>query len=106
MKKLFTFFFFIFSFSLSGAAQPLYLHWTKFFGGTMSETPRDAVATSDGGIVFTGNTSSFDGDIPYSSPDTNNGMRYNLMVGKIDSNKQLAWMKVYGGQREDYGYRV
>ncbi|HYD22215.1 MAG TPA: hypothetical protein VEB40_12120, partial [Flavipsychrobacter sp.] len=103
MKKLFKVFFFIFFICFQAKAQHLYLHWTQFFGGTMTEAPRDGVATSDRGVVFTGTTSSFDGDIPYSSPDTNNGMRYNLMVGKIDSNKQLAWMKVYGGQREDYG---
>ena len=106
MKKLFPVFFFIFFFSLSSPAQPLYPHWTKFFGGTMSEIPRDAVATFDGGVVFTGLTSSYDGDVPYSPPDTLNGMRYNIMVGKIDSNKQLEWMKVYGGQQWDYAYKV
>ncbi|HYD21212.1 MAG TPA: hypothetical protein VEB40_07055 [Flavipsychrobacter sp.] len=107
MKKLFALFF-IFSFCLGSVcqAQPLALYSTKFFGGTLDETIRDAIQTNDGGIVFTGGSASIDGDVPVTLPDTNNSLRYNIMVGKIDSNKQLSWLKIYRGQRKDFGYRV
>ena len=82
------------------------LYSTKFFGGTLDETIRDAIQTNDGGIVFTGGSASIDGDVPVTPPDTNNSLRYNIMVGKIDSNKQLSWLKIYRGQRWDFGYRV
>jgi hypothetical protein len=107
MKKFFCIsLIFLFFFAAVGQAQPLYLHWTKFFGGTLSEVVHDAIPSNNGSIVFTGLACSIDGDIPSSPPDTNNSLRYNLMVGKIDSNKQLSWVKIYRGQRKDHGYCV
>ncbi|HYD20156.1 MAG TPA: T9SS type A sorting domain-containing protein [Flavipsychrobacter sp.] len=103
MKKLFTVFFFIFFFSLSGSAQPLYLNWTKFIGGTSGDGGYVAISTSDGGILFGGLTSDTigSGDIPASSPDSQSILANNLLLGKIDSNRQLSWIKVYGGHRTD-----
>ena len=30
----------------------------------------------------------------------------NVLVGKIDSNQQISWIKVYGGSSGDAGYSV
>lgn len=88
-------------------AQDLHVEWTRFIGGTSYDEASDAIETSDKGIVFTGYTNSADGDIPLNTPDTaTNTNKSNLVIGKLDSNRQLSWVKVYGGSHADYGVKV
>ncbi|MBL7720018.1 MAG: T9SS type A sorting domain-containing protein [Flavipsychrobacter sp.] len=107
MKKLFLSVF-VLCYGFVCEAQPLYVNWTKFIGGAVGDISYTATATVDGGIVFagmTGDTSGL-GDIPASPPDSQSILANNLLVGKLDSNRQLAWVKVYGGHRIDRALKV
>lgn len=99
--------------SFPGYCQQLRVSWTKYIGGDSVDQANYATSTSDGGIVFTGWTRSgmygtLSGDIPGNWADTAyNGLsQQNLVVGKLDSNRQLSWVKIYGGKSPDYGHRV
>ena len=89
-------------------AQPYYVHWTKFIGGQLGDETNHAIQTTDSSIVFVGSTSDTlgNGDIPASQSDSFNSVPQNLLIGKLDSNKQIAWIKVYGGSRADQGRKV
>jgi hypothetical protein len=98
----------IFLFGFSSHAQPLYVNWTKYIGGTGGDLCWHAISTSDGGIVFVGRTTDTlgSGDIPSSPPDSQSIQSNNVIIGKLDSNKHLSWLKVYGGRRMDQGVKV
>jgi len=74
----------------------------------MSDYAFHSISTPDSSIVFVGMTSDTIGnyDIPASQNDSQVSAPTNLLVGKMDSNKQLAWVKVYGGSRRDEGIKV
>jgi len=86
-------------------AQQLHVNWTRFIGGSRGQFAQKAIPTKDGGIVFAGNTSSISsggGDIPTGITDSS----MNVMVGKLDSNKQLMWIKILGGTLQDNAFSV
>lgn len=66
------------------------------------------IATKDKGIAFTGETNCWGGgNVPSNPPDTNvASSKSNLFVGKLDSNMQLSWIKVYGGKWVDVGFNI
>ena len=107
-RKLYTFLsLFFLSFPLVGFAQPLYLHWSKFFGTAGDDRVADAILTSDSSVVFVGLTADTTGlyDFPLTPPDSSFPW-VNLVVGKIDTGKQLTWTKVYRGSRRESGQSI
>jgi hypothetical protein len=64
-----------------------------------------SIPTADKGILFVGSDMENPGGIiPYFPTDTSiNG---NVMIGKIDSNHQISWIKVFGGSQDDGGNSV
>ncbi len=101
MKKLF---FYLIIFSLLTTivkAQSLYIDSTRFVGGADAcggTECRYAFKTVDGNIFFSGvtNCANGGGNIP-----VNFVGEENIVVGKLDSNLNVVWVKVYGGSRSD-----
>jgi hypothetical protein len=88
--------------------QSLMLNKTRFVGSTAHcyANCRFSIATSDGGILFVGETDCFTGggDIPPSPADSGaSSLPVNLLIGKLDSDMNVTWVKVYGGSRTDFG---
>jgi Secretion system C-terminal sorting domain len=103
MKKILSLLFILFSYTYPTYAQELHVNWTRFVG---TANAYYAIPTRDGGIVFTGDAAPGSGDIPA-------GPYGGVMVGKMDSNRNLVWIHVYGGERgveicqtPDGGYAV
>lgn len=73
------------------------LEWEKTFGGSQVESAESIKSTTDGGYIFTGTSSSQDGDVDktYGNVD--------LWVVKLDAKGQMEWNKVFGGSGEDRG---
>jgi hypothetical protein len=74
---------------------------TRFIVGERCCTQiRFTIPTWDKGILFVGMESSDPGGIipPFSLDPGVNG---NVLVGKLDSQKNISWIKVYGGSREE-----
>jgi hypothetical protein len=76
------------------------MQWQKLFGGSISETAHSIIATSDGGYIIAGDTSSIDGNITASNGGTD------CWILKLDSNGDLEWQKNYGGSSEDLAYEI
>lgn len=117
MKKFLVFFVVCFSLHWQFAyCQNLYIDSTRFITGTKVGTSSNyTIPTKDKGFLFTGMVYGNPGGIiPYIPIDT--GFNGNVLVGKIDSNQQISWIKVYGGsdaegagsscQTPDGGYAV
>lgn len=66
--------------------------WSNTYGGTNFELGYVAAQTSDGGYMFTGQTSS------YGAGD------YDIYLVKTNSAGSLLWTKTYGGTAHDKGY--
>jgi hypothetical protein len=97
--KRFVIFFIACLFVLSAGvhAQPK-VQWSVTFGGSHRDAGYGAAATPDGGSVFAGYSNSDDGDIndhhgPTSASD--------CLVGKLDANGNLIWLRSYGGSGND-----
>ncbi len=102
MKKLFVFFVVCFSLNWQSAyCQNLYIDSTRFITGAKFGTHiNSAIPTSDKGILLTGRIYGNPGGIiPYFPLDT--GENGNVLIGKIDSNRQISWIKIYGGSEAD-----
>lgn len=87
--------------------------WGKLFGGSKTERGHSITTISDGGILITGMTGSFDGDflgmrtITYSTPildengdfdgmtTSNEDETINLII-KLDNNGHVSWKKILG----------
>lgn len=79
------------------------LEWERSIGGSSAEWAFSIIQTKDSNFVFTGWSSSLDGDIPEHLGSTD----YNdLIVGKLDSLGNLLWIKVYGWLDDDEGADV
>ena len=98
--------FLLFSYGASG--QSLHVDSTRFVGGDSScgtSLAEYSIPTKDGGILFVGLTECFagGGNIPASPPDTSSeSFPSNILIGKLDSNLNVSWVKVYGGSWADY----
>jgi len=87
--------------------QELAINTTRYVGGDSScgnTICNYSISTNDGGVLFVGYTTCYSGgaDIPPSVSDSLISILGNVMVGKIDSNMNVSWVKVYGGTRLDY----
>ena len=93
------------SLSLCGHAQSLHIDRTRFIGSDTSTALEieSVISTKDNGLLFVGYTNSNGGgDIP-TNPKDAFGDDLNVVVGKLNSNLQIQWIKVYGGNHEDLG---
>jgi hypothetical protein len=68
--------------------------WTKTFGGTDEDAISCIQATSDGGFILAGYTSSFGA-----------GMADGYLI-RIDESGDTLWSRTYGGAEDDYIYSV
>lgn len=69
--------------------------WAKCYGGSGNEYVGTVAATSDGGFMLTGQSSSADGDIP-----ANNG-NSDIVLLKLDASGNKQWAKNYGGPGDE-----
>ena len=65
--------------------------WTKTYGGTGTEWISQILESSDGGYLFTGPTTSNDGDVWGNHGD------YDYWLVKTDLYGDTLWTKTYGG---------
>jgi hypothetical protein len=76
--------------------------WKKTIGGTGSDWAYDIVATNDGGYVFSGTTSSTDGDLSYL---TNHGGTDTWVV-KLSGTGDIIWQQELGGSGTERGLSI
>ena len=69
--------------------------WSKYYGGSFTDTPRGVVETIDGNFIIIGSSDSKDVDV------TNNKGTYDFWVIKIDPTGKLIWEKNFGGTEID-----
>lgn len=69
--------------------------WSRFFGGTFTDTPYDAIQTNDNGYLIVGSSDSNDVDIKNSKGS------YDFWVIKISETGNLIWEKSFGGSQTD-----
>jgi len=74
--------------------------WQKSFGGTNFESAKSIQQSTDGGYIFTGNSSSNDGDI------TQNNGGVDCWVVKLDTVGNISWQKSLGGTEDDKGWSI
>ena len=74
--------------------------WTKFFGGTFTDTALDVVQTNDNGFIILGTSDSTDTDI------TNPKGDYDFWIIKINSTGTLVWEKSLGGSQIDKASKI
>ncbi len=68
--------------------------WSKFYGGTFTDTPYDSIQTDDGYLIV-GSSDSNDVDI------NNNRGSYDFWIIKIAFTGELIWEKSFGGTEID-----
>lgn len=71
------------------------IEWEKTYGGSSDEVATSIHATTDGGYIVTGYTSSNDGDV------TGHQGLYDYWVFKIDAVGNIVWQKTFGGSSHD-----
>jgi hypothetical protein len=71
------------------------LEWSKYYGGSFTDTPLGVVKTADNGFILVGSSDSNDVDI------NNNKGSYDFWVIKISSDGTLLWEKSFGGSEID-----
>lgn len=69
--------------------------WSKYFGGTFTDTPYSSIQTEDDGYIIVGSSDSNDVDI------NNNKGTYDFWIAKIDASGVLIWEKSFGGSQID-----
>lgn len=74
--------------------------WSKFYGGTFTDTPNDIIQTNDGHFILVGFSDSNDVDI-----SKNNGS-YDFWVVKIDESGSIIWEKSFGGSEADEAHAI
>ena len=74
--------------------------WSKFFGGTFTDTPQGVIQLDDGSYVITGFSDSSDVDI------TNNKGTYDFWVIKISETGTILWEKNFGGSEIDESFDI
>lgn len=76
------------------------VEWQKCYGGSDNDYSFSIVQTSDNGYVFTGGSSSSDGDLTYNYGGSD------IWVVKLNPTGVIVWQKSVGGPFEDIGWNV
>ena len=71
------------------------LEWSRYFGGTYSDTAYGAAQTQNGNYLIIGSSDSNDVDI------NNNKGSYDFWTIKLSSSGDLIWEKSFGGSEID-----
>lgn len=71
------------------------LVWSRYFGGTFTDTAYGVVEAADGSIIVVGSSDSNDVDI------NNNKGSYDFWIVKLSNEGELLWEKSYGGNEID-----
>lgn len=74
--------------------------WSKFYGGSFTDTPNDAIQTQDNGYIIVGSSDSNDIDI------TKNKSSYDFWIIKISETGTLIWEQSFGGDEIDEAYAI
>ncbi len=69
--------------------------WSRYYGGTFTDTAYDAVETTSGGFIIMGSSDSQDVDI------TSNIGEYDYWILNINKNGDIIWRKNFGGTEID-----
>ncbi|WP_396602832.1 hypothetical protein [Algibacter sp. R77976] len=69
--------------------------WSRYYGGTFTDTPYDVIQTEDSGYILVGSSDSADVDI------NNNKGTYDFWIVKISETGTLIWEKSFGGSQTD-----
>jgi len=77
-----------------------HLIWSRYFGGSFTDTPTGIVETDSQDFIIVGTSDSIDSDI------SNNKGSYDFWVVKIDANGGMIWEKSYGGTEIDQAQDV
>ena len=76
--------------------------WTKFYGGDGEDDIEDIIEMPDGGFLLGGySNSDASGDKSENSRGEND-----YWVVRVDADGNLLWEKTYGGNRDDYLYKM
>ncbi len=74
--------------------------WQKLLGGGNDEFAHCIIHTFDGGYIFTGSTSSHDGDV------SGNHGSLDIWIVKLDSDGKIQWQKCLGGSGYDNAFSI
>ena len=74
--------------------------WSRYYGGTFTDTPNGIVQTQDNGYIIIGFSDSSDVDI------LNNKGSYDFWVVKISGTGSLIWEKSFGGSEIDEAWSI
>lgn len=74
--------------------------WSRFYGGSFTDTPTDVIQTSDNGYIIVGASDSTDVDI------TNNKGAYDFWILRIDENGTILWQRSFGGSQIDEAWHI
>ncbi|RYZ46913.1 MAG: T9SS C-terminal target domain-containing protein, partial [Sphingobacteriales bacterium] len=89
----------LFLFTLLASAQPS-TEWVRCLGGTLSEHATNIKATSDGGCIVIGTTSSDNGDI------TDPPGYIDFWIVKLSTTGTIQWQKTLGSLNTDYANAI
>lgn len=76
------------------------LIWSRYFGGSFTDTSHDAIETENGDFIIIGFSDSEDVDI------TNNKGAYDFWIVRASSEGDLVWQKNFGGSEIDIPYGI
>ena len=74
--------------------------WSRFYGGSFTDTPTDIIQSEDNGYIVVGSSDSNDLDI------TGNKGSYDFWVLKLSSTGELLWQRSYGGSQIDQAHSI
>ena len=74
--------------------------WSRYYGGSFTDTAYDAVETASGGFIITGTSDSQDVDI------TDNIGEYDYWILNINADGDIIWKKNFGGSEIDLVYAM
>ena len=74
--------------------------WSRYYGGTFTDTPYDVIQTNDNGYLLVGSSDSKDVDIKNSKGS------YDFWIVKISESGTLLWEKSFGGSQIDEAYAI
>ncbi len=100
MKTLVSFFLQCIIFQSLINAQAPEIEWQKAYGGSNFENAHSIIETLDGGFIFSGKTSSNDGDV------TEYFGLGDVWIVKTDVLGLIQWQKTYGGTNNEEAYQI